>query len=42
MEMKYKCTNCKKIFKSKKEGYKHYKEVGHTWGGLEHIKGKGA
>lgn len=36
--MKYKCTNCKKCFNTLKEGYKHYKDVKHEWGGLEHLK----
>ena len=34
---KYKCTFCKEIFLTKREGNKHFKEVQHEWGGLEYI-----
>jgi hypothetical protein len=29
------CTNCKKEFMTQEEGFKHFKEVKHEWGGIE-------
>lgn len=35
---KYRCTNCKRTFKTKKQGENHFKVYNHKWGGLEHLK----
>jgi hypothetical protein len=36
-KIKYRCTCCKKEFRTLKQGFKHFDEVKHEWGGLEHI-----
>jgi len=33
----FKCTNCREVFTTKKEGMAHFKEVEHEWGGLAFI-----
>jgi hypothetical protein len=34
-KFKWKCTYCKELFDTKKEGFIHFEKKNHPWGGLQ-------